>query len=68
MSTEKNGAPEVHDDIDQRYVAALLIISESENMEVDEAHLMVTNFLKEFEIDVERASAFTSKKDRDKLH
>lgn len=62
------GALAIHDDLDQRYVAALLLLAETEDIEVDEAHDMVTAFLKEFELDVDRASAFTTKQDKAKYH
>ena len=69
MSVEKeNGIIDIHDDIDERYVAALLIISQSEDIEPDEAHSWVTEFLKEFELDVKRLSAYTTKKDKAKFH
>ena len=69
MSVEKeNGIIDIHDDIDERYVAALLIIAQSEDIEPDEAHSWVTEFLKEFELDVKRLSAFTTKKDKAKYH
>ena len=69
MSVEKeNGIIDIHDDIDERYVAALLIIAQSEDIDPDEAHSWVTEFLKEFELDVKRLSAYTTKKDKAKFH
>lgn len=69
MSTDKhNGVIDIQDNIDERYVAALLIIAQSEDIEPDEAHSWVTEFLKEFELDVKRLSAFTTKKDKGKYH
>jgi hypothetical protein len=65
---KENGIIDIHDDIDERYVAALLIIAQSEDIEPDEAHSWVTEFLKEFELDVKRLSAFTTKKDKGKFH
>ena len=69
MSEDKhNGMIDIHDDIDERYVAALLIIAQSEDIDPDEAHSCVTEFLKEFELDVKRLSAYTTKKDKAKFH
>ena len=70
MSKENKttGALEIHDDLDQRYVAALLLLAETEDIEVDEAHDMVSSFLDQFELDVDRASAFTTKDKKAKFH
>mgnify|MGYP000067676967 CR=1 FL=1 len=67
MSKAK-GALAIDGDLDQRYVAALLLLAETENIEVDEAHDMVTAFLKEFELDVDRAAGFTTKDKKAKFH
>ena len=62
------GALEIHDDLDQRYVAALILLAEAEGKEVDEAHDDVTAFLDKFELDVDRASSFTTKDEKAKFH
>lgn len=63
----------INDDIDERYVAALLIISEAESLEledceVEEAHEMVTKFLEKFEVDVARNPAFVTRDKKVKFH
>ena len=70
---KKVNALDINDDIDQRYVAALLIISEAESLEledceVEEAHEMVTQFLDRFELDVDRTSGYTTKDKKAKYH
>ena len=46
----------IEDDLNERYVACLLLYAEAEGIEVDEAHDDVTAFLKEFELDVDRTN------------
>ena len=58
----------IEDDLNERYVACLLLYAEAEGIEVDEAHDMVSSFLKEFELDVDRASGFTTKDKKAKYH
>ncbi len=64
----ENGKLIIEDDLDERYVAALLLLSEAEGCEVDESHQMVTEFLKEFELDVDRSKDFTTIEKDTKLH
>jgi len=65
---KQNGMIAIHDDIDERYVAALLIIAQSEDIEPDEAHSWVTEFLEEFELDVKRLAAYTTRNKKDQFH
>ena len=46
------------DDIDERYVAALILLAEISEIEVIDAHNMVDVFLDEMEIDVDRTHHF----------
>ena len=66
-NNKTTGALEIHDDLDQRYVAALILYAESEGCEVEEAHDDVTAFLDKFDLDVDRA-AFTTKDEKAKFH
>lgn len=68
MRKKEKGFLTIEDDLNERYVAALLLLAETEEIEVDEAHDMVSSFLKEFELDVDRASGFTTKDKKAKYH
>ena len=68
MSKKEKGFLAIDDDLSERYVAALLLLSETEDIEVDEAHDMVSSFLKEFELDVDRTTGFTTKENKAKYH
>lgn len=54
----------IEDDLNERYVACLLLYAEAEGIEVDEAHDDVTAFLKEYELDVDRTNIPLSKNKR----
>ena len=58
----------IEDDLNERYVACLLLYAEAEGIEVDEAHDDVTAFLKEYELDVDRTNLPYTKKDKAKFH
>jgi hypothetical protein len=68
LRKKEKGFLTIEDDLNERYVAALLLLAETEEIEVDEAHDMVSSFLKEFELDVDRASGFTTKDKKAKYH
>lgn len=68
MRKKEKGFLTIENDLNERYVAALLLLAETEEIEVDEAHDMVSSFLKEFELDVDRASGFTTKDKKAKYH
>ena len=68
MSKKETGYLEINDDLSERYVASLLLLAETEGIEVDEAHDLVSRFLKEFELDVDRTSGFTTKENKAKYH
>jgi|TARA_B110000211_G_C13716496_1_gene394100 hypothetical protein len=68
LSKKEKGFLEIDNDLNERYVAALLLLSETEDIEVDEAHDMVSSFLKEFELDVDRTTGFTTKENKAKYH
>ena len=54
----------IEDDLNERYVACLLLYAEAEGIEVDEAHDDVTAFLKKYELDVDRTNIPLSKNKR----
>ena len=54
----------IEDDLNERYVACLLLYAEAEGIEVDEAHDDVTAFLKDYELDVDRTNIPLSKNKR----
>ena len=58
----------IDNDLNERYVAALLLLAETEGIEVDEAHDMVSLFLQEFDLDVDRTIGFTTKENKAKYH
>ncbi len=58
----------IEDDLNERYVACLLLYAEAEGIEVFEAHEDVTAFLKEYELDVDRTNLPYTKKDKAKFH
>jgi len=58
----------IEDDINERYVAALILYSETKGIEVYEAHEDVTDFLKEYELDVNRTDMPYKKSDKEKFH
>ena len=64
----ENGKLVIEGDLDERYVACLLLLAETEGIEVDEAHDLVSKFLKEFELDVDRSKDFTTIEKDTKLH
>ena len=66
--SKKHGALIINDDLNERYVACLLLYAEAEGIEVDEAHDDVTAFLDEFQLDVDRLPAFTTKDKKAKFH
>ena len=68
MSKKETGYLEINDDLSERYVACLLLLAETEGIEVDEAHDLVSKFLKEFELDVDRTTGFTTKENKAKYH
>jgi len=46
------------EDIDERYVAALILLAEISKVDVEEAHQMVDIFLEEVEVNVDRTSKY----------
>ena len=68
MSKKEKGFLAIDDDLSERYVASLLLLAETEGIEVDEAHDLVSRFLKEFELDVDRTTGFTTKENKAKYH
>ena len=46
------------EDIDERYVAALILLAEISKVDVVEAHQMVDIFLEEVEVNVDRTSQY----------
>ena len=66
--SKNNGKLVIQDDLDERYVAALLLLADAEGIQVDESHDMVTEFLKEFAVDVDRSTDFTIIEKKTKLH
>ena len=58
----------IEDDLNERYVACLLLYAEAEGIEVSEAHDDVSAFLKEYELDVHRTNLPYRKKNKAKFH
>jgi hypothetical protein len=58
----------IDDDINERYIAALILYAEEKGIEVDEAHDDVTDFLKEYELDVDRTDMPYKRSDKAKFH
>lgn len=58
----------IEDDLNERYVACLLLYAEAEGIEVAEAHEDVSAFLKEYELDVDRTNLPYTKTYKAKFH
>jgi len=58
----------IEDDINERYVAALILYSETKGIEIFEAHDDVSAFLDAYELDVDRTDMPYKKSDEEKFH
>ena len=58
----------IEDDINERYVAALILYSETKGIEIFEAHDDVSAFLDAYELDVDRTDMPYKKSDKEKFH
>jgi len=58
----------IEDDINERYVAALILYSETKGIEIFEAHDDVSAFLDAYELDVDRTNMPYKKSDEEKFH
>lgn len=58
----------IEDDINERYVAALILYSETKGIEIFEAHDDVSAFLDAYELDVDRTDMPYKKADEEKFH
>ena len=58
----------IEDDINERYIACLILYCEAKGIEIFEAHDDVTDFLKEYELDVDRTDIPYKKADKAKFH
>ena len=58
----------IEDDINERYIACLILYCEAKGIEIFEAHDDVTDFLKEYELDVDRTDIPYKKSDKAKFH
>ena len=68
MSKEHIESLVIEDDLNERYVACLLLYAEAEGIDVSEAHEDVSAFLKEYELDVHRTNLPYTKKNKAKFH
>ncbi len=58
----------IEDDINERYVACLILYCEAKGIEIFEAHDDVSAFLDEYDLDVDRTDMPYTKSDKAKFH
>ena len=68
MSKEDREIFLIEDDINERYVACLILYAETKGLEINDAHDDVTDFLKEYELDVDRTDIPYKRVDKANFH